>query len=364
MHHAACRSVCHVTRHLPKPTTCTPLFLIQINILGELLQFFFQSHQHSHCTFTISTNFTCLPTNIHPHFTPKKREREREKMAPQYDNIGSQYSLTKLLPVVRLETATLHAILSPHLPCARALDLASGTGHISRSLVSWGVSSVIGVDVSPAMAAVAQAESALLRTRETVTDLEFTVGDAVTLGKLSPEDKGFEIVVAGWLLNYAANEAELVGMFKTVAENLNGRGEGEGKGGVFVAITLPPRKRAEFDAFAASMNDPQLDKRRRKCFGVSYDYHTKVDNDGWEANVAMLKEDGEEKRFVMKGYHFPTEVIERAARKGGLHGKLEWRNVKMEEEMREDAIKDHGEEFWNEYFEIGPHFGVLVVEGS
>jgi hypothetical protein len=35
----------------------------------------------------------------------------------------------------------------------------------------------------------------------------------------------------------------------------------------------------------------------------------------------------------------------------------------MEEEIRENAIRDFGEEYWREYFEeIGPHFGVLVVE--
>jgi hypothetical protein len=57
------------------------------------------------------------------------------------------------------------------------------------------------------------------------------------------------------------------------------------------------------------------------------------------------------------------EVYERAARKEeDAGGRLEWRAVELHEDVREEAIKDFGQEYWDAYFDIGPHFGLLVVE--
>lgn len=56
------------------------------------------------------------------------------------------------------------------------------------------------------------------------------------------------------------------------------------------------------------------------------------------------------------------EVYEGAARKGGMRGKMELREVKLHEDVKEEAIREVGQEFWDVYFEVAPHFGLLVVE--
>ena len=279
----------------------------------------------------------------------------------QYDDIGAKYTaVVKQLPAARIESSSLHAAVAPHIHGARVLDLACGTGYYSRLLLEWGASSVVGVDLSPAMVAAAERSRESLAP-EIAQQLSFRVGDAALIGKLDSSGEGFDVVVGAWLLNYAGDENELAAMFSTISANL------KGPNAVFVGIAAPPAAAADLDRYAAWMNDPVLDQRRREGIRVAQKYYQRNERmpegcGGWRVEVVAFDEEGQE-AVKFRNYHLPTEVFERAAKKGGMKGKLEWREVRMEEEIREQAIMDFGETFWKEYFEIiGPHFGLLVVE--
>lgn len=214
---------------------------------------------------------------------------------------------------------------------------------------------MVGVDLSPAMVAIAEQA----RPPELVDRLQFRVGDGVSLGKLDAADEGFDLVVGAWLLNYAGDEDEMAAMFATISANL------KGSRGVFVGLVGPPCPAAELDAFAAAENERM--RHRKEALRVTVRYYARNErmpqpDGGWRVEVATYDERGEEEVFKFTTYHLPTEVFERAARRGGMEGKLEWRPVRMMEEIREQAVREFGEEFWREYFEeIGPHFGLLVV---
>ncbi|KAK0639812.1 S-adenosyl-L-methionine-dependent methyltransferase [Cercophora newfieldiana] len=268
-------------------------------------------------------------------------------MAPsQYDAIGDKYKVIKALPTALVDKSNLHAAIAPHIQNARALDLACGTGFFSRLLLTWGASSVLGIDLSPAMISVAQREASSLSNR-----LSFLVSDATTLGYIDPTGPAFDHAIGAWLLHYAADEDQLTRMFTTVSSNL------DSPTSVFVGIASRPVPQAEMDAFANSeKSQTQLEDFLR--VKTSYYARNERVEGGWCVKVTSV--DDEAVKF--RNYHLPTEVYERAARKGGMCERLEWREVKLHEDVREEAIREFGREFWDVYFEVGPHFGLLVVE--
>jgi 2-polyprenyl-3-methyl-5-hydroxy-6-metoxy-1,4-benzoquinol methylase len=103
-------------------------------------------------------------------------------MSSEYDSIGDSYTQIKTIPIMQyLEPSAFHAAIQPYLiGHARVLDVACSTGFYSRLLLTWGASSVLGIDVSPAMidAAHAHPDTAASQDRQ----LAFRVGDVRTLG--------------------------------------------------------------------------------------------------------------------------------------------------------------------------------------
>ncbi|GAB1320002.1 Methyltransferase domain-containing protein [Madurella fahalii] len=282
---------------------------------------------------------------------------------PQYDAIGATYTMMKQLPTARIESSNLHAAVAPHVGGARVLDLACGTGYYSRLLLDWGATSVVGIDLSAAMIAAAEHEAAQSLDPSVRSRLRFQVGDAATLGRLEDTDSGagFNLVVGAWLLNYARDEDELAGMFATISANLNG------PGAIFAGITPPPVACKDLDAFAARINDETLEQRRRRLIRVSQRYYERMTSEngdtpnGWRVEVAALDAQGKP-AVVFRNYHLPIEVYERAARRGGMHGTIQWKEITLQDSIREQAIREFGQEFWREYFDdLGPHFGLLVV---
>jgi toxoflavin synthase len=88
-------------------------------------------------------------------------------------------------------------------------------------LLEWGASSVVGVDISPAMMAVAESQREKWPEKRMRERLRFVVGDAATLGKVGHDggnDAGqqFDLVTGMWLLNYARTTEDLRSMFETI----------------------------------------------------------------------------------------------------------------------------------------------------
>lgn len=138
---------------------------------------------------------------------------------------------------------------------------------------------------------------------------------------------------AGWFLNYAGSERELVNMFRVVEMNLT-------SGGRFVGVTT-------------NAHDPQMSAPKLDFYGL--DVHV-LD----QAYVApdTGREVGIKARVALKGdmpfsfdvYQFRAEVYERCAREAGL--KIRWCELVLPEDGR------RGEGFWERYVER-PTFDVL-----
>ncbi|KAK4450905.1 putative methyltransferase [Podospora aff. communis PSN243] len=272
----------------------------------------------------------------------------------QYDTIGSKYKVIKSLPTALVEKSSLHAAIAPLIPNARVLDLACGTGFFTRLLLEWGAASVVGVDLSPAMISAAVSEARSLPPH-TAQRMDFRVGDATTLGKIEDAaGKGFDHAIGAWLLHYAADENELTAMFSTISANLNSPAS------VFVGIAARPVARKDMDACAEKLNGERAQGWLREHLRAVTSYYERMADGEGEWKVQVTSTENPEVSF--RNCHLPMEVYERAARRGGMLGKLGWREVKLHEDVREEAIREFGQEFWDVYFDIGPHFGLLVVE--
>lgn len=136
-------------------------------------------------------------------------------MSNQYDNIGEAYNIKRELTVTLLQDANVEAVIKPYIRGARVLDLACGNGHHSRACIGWGASSVVGVDISPTMIDVA-------RKSTTLEKIVFEVADCSKPKKYRGGE--YDLVFAGWLLNYAPSGNDMADMFRNVALNLKDGG--------------------------------------------------------------------------------------------------------------------------------------------
>jgi len=283
--------------------------------------------------------------NNNPHSEPPPPHYE----ATQYNTYASKYHLIKRLPSTYIETANFRAAAAPFIPQARILDLACGTGYYSRQLLEWGAKAVVGVDVSEGMISVAEESIASVPTAEGT--LKFRVGDARTLGVV--EGGGYDLVTGVWLLNYATNAEELRAMFEGIAANLKADG-------AFAGITTRPIPAAEMDIHK-TYND-RIRAKKQESWGMDVRYAERLESGGWRIDISTLGQLGQD-GVKFTTFHLPMEAYHTAAREAGMNGRFGWREVRLEGEDREEAVRDAGEAFFREYFEdIGPHFGVLVVE--
>lgn len=136
-------------------------------------------------------------------------------MSNQYDNIGEAYNIKGELAVTLLQDANVEAVIKPYIRGARVLDLACGNGHYSRACIGWGASSVVGVDISPKMIDVA-------RRSTTSEKIVFEMADCSKPRKYRGGE--YDLVFAGWLLNYAPSGKDMADMFRNVALNLKDGG--------------------------------------------------------------------------------------------------------------------------------------------
>ena len=142
----------------------------------------------------------------------------------QYDYIGSKYDeYARTATLKRAESYTFFRMVGA-LAGQRVLDLACGFGFYTHLLKQRGAAQVIGIDISPEMIRLARQQE-----QAEPLGITYQVGDAVALPQLGC----FNLVTAVYLLNYATNKDELLGMFRSAYDNLV-------EGGRFVAYTINP----------------------------------------------------------------------------------------------------------------------------
>lgn len=132
-------------------------------------------------------------------------------MVTDYNRISQEYKQAKLAPWrIHVEQFTLFELIGD-VRGKSVLDLACGEGFLSRELKSRDARRVVGVDISQAMIDLA-------RSQEQSADhgIEYRVSDVKELVL----DEQFDLVVAGWLLNYARTPDELLAMCQSIARHL------------------------------------------------------------------------------------------------------------------------------------------------
>src|SRR6516162_8632779 len=132
-------------------------------------------------------------------------------MRTDYNTIAAEYKKAKQQPWrTYIEHFTLFELIGD-LSGKSVLDLACGEGFYTRFLKKGGAAKAVGVDLSERMIELAKAEEA----RQPL-GIDYFARDAKTLDL---PDK-FDLVIAGYLLNYAATKDELLAMCQAIARHL------------------------------------------------------------------------------------------------------------------------------------------------
>jgi hypothetical protein len=143
----------------------------------------------------------------------------------------------------------------------------------------------------------------------------------------------FDIVFAGWFLNYAGSEKELTNMFRVIEQNLSPTGK-------FVGVTT-------------NAHDPWVKEPKMGFYGLDIivlEEEYVAPDTGREVGIkarVVVKGDVE---FSFDVFEFRAEVYERCAREAGLD--LKWGELVLPEDER----REQG--FWEKYVER-PTFDVV-----
>jgi hypothetical protein len=146
----------------------------------------------------------------------------------------------------------------------------------------------------------------------------------------------FDVVFAGWFLNYAGTEAELTNMFRVVEQNL-------APGGRFVGITT-------------NAHDEQVREPKKDFYGLDIEVlepRYVAPDTGREVGIKARVVVKGETPFAFEVYQFRAEVYERCAREAGL--RLSWGEVVFPEDGRV------AEGYWEKFVER-PLFEVVKAE--
>lgn len=175
-----------------------------------------------------------------------------------YDAIARDYQRTKSSPVrAAIETWTLDQLLGDCRGLA-ILDAGCGDGFHARRLMSAGAARVAGIDVSPAMIELAREQE-----RANALNIQYLCCAAEDLPDLHC-GAGFDVVLASYLLHYAAD----VGVLDRMCQRL---GNALRPGGRLVALVEnPDQEPADYAGYAPYGFDKQAAESRQEGSRISY----------------------------------------------------------------------------------------------
>ncbi|KAH7381511.1 S-adenosyl-L-methionine-dependent methyltransferase [Pyrenochaeta sp. MPI-SDFR-AT-0127] len=246
----------------------------------------------------------------------------------QYDQIGTKYNFVHELPSVEPERPSVIKALG-NIRGKRCMDLACGTGRYTALLSSLGAASVHGYDISSAMVDGAMAAYP----SSTHSSLRFRVADCSIPGAIQHDIK-FDIVFAGWFLDYAGTERELTNMFKVIVENLS-------QDGRFVGITT-------------NTHDTRMADTRIEFYGIDVlvlDPNYVAPDTGSEVGVVAKVRARTEPVVEFEVFQFRKEVYQRCAEAAGM--RLSWGDVVLPHDER----VENG--YWNAFIER-PTFTIVT----
>ncbi|KAF2263012.1 S-adenosyl-L-methionine-dependent methyltransferase [Lojkania enalia] len=248
----------------------------------------------------------------------------------QYDKIGTRYKMMHDLPGVQPERPSVIQALGD-VKGLRCLDLACGTGRYTHLLHTLGAASVTGFDISSTMIEGAKASYPPCA----FPALTFTVADCSK--PLYPAPEPFDLIFAGWFLNYAGTEEELVSMFSIIAQNMK-------PGGRFVGITTNPE-------------DPLMHESKMNFYGLDIlvlDSAYKAPGSDKKLGIKARVVAQTEPVIQFDVFEFRTQVYERCAREAGL--RLKWSKPIVPDDERK------GTDYWDRYLERPTFFIVEAMK--
>lgn len=241
-------------------------------------------------------------------------------MSTQYDKIAEHYQRSKRSPLRTYIEAYTFLQLMGDVRGKRVLDLACGEGFYSRKIKAMGADRVVGVDISAEMIRLAQAQEA-----EHPAGIEYVCADVAEL-----EDLGeFDLVVAAYLLHYAANEHQLGRMCSSIRKHLPA-------GGKFITLNENPEQPVE--AYRG------------------YEQY------GFNKTVTLPRDDGAlitywmvagRELFKFEAYYYSRQTYEATLHSQGFH-EVSWQPLQLDSA----GIEQHGADYWQEYLSNPPVVGL------
>lgn len=208
-------------------------------------------------------------------------------------------------------------------------DLACGTGRYTHLLSTLGATSADAYDISPAMIEGARSSYP----SSTHPTLHFSVADCSDAANLPGPAHAFDVVFAGWFLNYAGTVRELTSMFRAIASQL-------ADGGRFVGITTNGR-------------DPWMKEPKVDFYGVQIvvlDAEYRDPETGEEVGIKARVVADTQPVVQFDVFQFRESVYERCAKEAGLV--LTWRDIVLPENETEGGV------YWERFLER-PTFSIV-----
>jgi ubiquinone/menaquinone biosynthesis C-methylase UbiE len=241
-------------------------------------------------------------------------------MSAQYDDIAEQYRRTTESPLRRFVEAYTLLRLIGDVRGKSVLDLGCGEGFFARRFMELGATRVVGVDISPAMIELAQAEE-----RENPQGIDYICADVRNLTDVGD----FDIVAAAYLLHYSKTEGEMQQMCASIARHLSA-------GGRFVTLNEnPDQAAAAYAGYEQYGFNKTVVCPRREGSEITY----------WMVSGREL--------FKFHAWYFNRDTYERVLRGAGF-SELNWHPLALDPA----GVEARGEEYWQEYLANPPVVGL------
>lgn len=239
----------------------------------------------------------------------------------EYDAFAKEYQESKQLPFRTYAEQPLLFELIGEVRGKSVLDLGCGEGIYARKMRALGAATVVGVDLSSEMVALAKnVEEA------TPLGIEYHVADASAVGRLGE----FDLVVGSYILNYARSRTHLEAFCRTIRRNLK-------PGGRFVGMNdNPANDSANYGGFRKYGFIKASPSPRKEGDPVTY---------------TMFLPDGAS--FSFDNFYLEPKTYDEAFAAAGFNA-MQWRKPRVTEQ----GLQVLGEAYWREFLEDPPVIGI------
>jgi toxoflavin synthase len=268
-----------------------------------------------------SCRFARSPRQSRYRFTPT----EETAMTTDYNQIAEQYRKAKQQPWRLAVEEYSFLKLIGDLTGKKVIDLACGEGFFTRKLKQRGAATVVGIDISREMVALAQAQEA-----QSPLGISYVVEDARATGPR----QDFDLAVAAWLLVYAHDREELGAMCRGLARRLK-------PGGRLATLTTNP-------GLYLFHERPDYGK---------YGFDVRLEDHIYEGATIVWTIYFDDSSFEIENYYLPIEAHEVALREAGF------RDVAFHQlSLAPDAAPTGDSGYWDEMLDHPPAIMIDAIK--